>query len=158
MLAPKTEVDNGTSKPREKEDISIEQDGLDIEFREELHTWRKRQDTFTENITKAYALIFSHCNKTMQNIIEEHLDFETKVRDDPIELLKAIKTLMYNPSRANYGYASLTEALVRIITVTQDHDERLIDYTKRFKQSRDIVKYSLGTDILDKFVTNTKEY
>ena len=94
----------------------------------------------------------------MQNRIEEHRDFETTVRDNPIELLKAIKTLMYDPSRAKYGYASLTEALVRIITVAQDQDESLLDYTKRFKQSRDIVKDSLGTDILDKFIMNTKEY
>ena len=54
-IAPKTEVDNsgGAAKARDKEDIQIDQDGLDIEFREELHTWRKRQDTFTENVTKS---------------------------------------------------------------------------------------------------------
>jgi hypothetical protein len=33
-----------------------------------------------------------------------------------------------------------------------------LDYIKQFKQSRDITKSHVGTDILDKFVENTREY
>ncbi len=49
-------------------------------------------------MTKAYALIFdNYCNRTMQVHVEEHKDFESKIRDDPIELLKAIQILMHAP-------------------------------------------------------------
>ena len=34
----------------------------------------------------------------------------------------------------------------------------LLDYVERFKQSPDITKSHVGTDILDKFIENTREY
>ena len=110
-------------------------------------------------MTKAYALIFStYCKKKMQNQVEEHPEFETTIRDDPIELLNKIKMLMHNPIRAKYPYASLTEAISRILNLKQSENEGLLDYDKRFKESRDIMKSHVGTDILDKFVENTLEY
>ncbi len=110
-------------------------------------------------MTKAYALIFStYCNKTMQNRVEEHPEFETTIRDDPIELLNKIKVLMHDPIRAKYPFASLTEAISRMLNLKQSENEGLLDYVKRFKESRDIMKSHVGTDILDKFVENTLEY
>ena len=108
---------------------------------------------------KAYALIFStYCHKTMQNLIEEHPDYKTMIRDGPIELLNKIKVLMHDPIRAKYLFASLTEAMSRMLNLKQNESERLVDYLKRFKESRDITKSHVGTDILDKFVENTREY
>jgi hypothetical protein len=110
-------------------------------------------------LTKAYALIFStYCNKTMQNRVEEHPEFETTIRDDPIELLNKIKVLMQDPIRAQYPFASLTEAISRMLNLKQSENEGLLDYVKRFKESRDIMKSLVGTDILDKFVENTLDY
>jgi hypothetical protein len=40
----------------------------------------------------------------MQNRIEEHPDYESKIQDDPIELLEKIKVLMHNPIRAKYPF------------------------------------------------------
>ena len=94
----------------------------------------------------------------MQSRIEEHPDFDTKLQDDPIELLKAIKVLMHDPIRAKYPYASLTEAVARIVNIKQMENEDLLDYVKRFKQARDITKSHVGTEILDTFVQNTLEY
>ena len=94
----------------------------------------------------------------MQNRIEETKDFETIIRDDLIKLLEEIKKKMYNPARAKYKYVTLTESLKRILDTKQEDDESLIDYTKRFKQARDIVKDSMGLDILHNFVESTSEY
>ena len=55
--------------------------------------------------------MFGHCNKTMQNRIEETTNFEDEIRDDPIELLKSIKKKMCDPARAKYAFASMTESL-----------------------------------------------
>jgi hypothetical protein len=133
-----------------------QQAGMDIRFQAELKRYLDRVDTLEQNMHKAYALIFStYWNKTMQNRIEEHPDFESTIRDDPIELLEKIKVLMHDPIRAKHHYASLTEALIRLMNIKQFEQEQLLDYIKRFKQFHDITKSHAGTDILDKFVENT---
>jgi len=89
VIAEKQAMDEqGILTNRNKDDISTEQDGLDIDYREELSTWRKRSEYFKTNKARAYALIFTYYNKTMQNRVEESANFETKIRDDPLELLK----------------------------------------------------------------------
>jgi hypothetical protein len=136
-----------------------QQAGMDIMYQAELEIYLDRKDTLEQNLAKAYALIFStYCNKTMQNRIEEHPEFETIIRDDPIELLMKIKVLMHDPIRAKYPFASLTEAISRMLNLKQIDEEGLLDYVKRFKESRDIMKSHIGTDILDKSVENTLEY
>jgi hypothetical protein len=87
------------------------QAGKDIMYQAELERYLERKDTLEQNLRKAYALIFStYCNKTMQNRVEEHPEFETTICDDPIELLNKIKVLMQDPVRVKYPLASLTEA------------------------------------------------
>ena len=94
----------------------------------------------------------------MQNRIEEHPHFNGSIQDDPIELLKVIKILMHDPVRAKYLYASLTEAVARMLNIKQLENESLIDYAKRFKQARDIMKSHLGSKVLDQFIENMPEY
>jgi hypothetical protein len=135
------------------------QAGKDILYQAELERYLERKDTLEQNLTKAYALIVStYCNKTMQNRVEEHPKFETTIRDDPIELLNKIKVLMHDPIRAKYPFASLSEAISRMLNLKQSENEGLLDYVKRFKESRAIMKAHVGTNILDKFVENTLEY
>jgi hypothetical protein len=46
----------------------------------------------------------------------------------------------------------------RMLNIKQIESKGLLDYVKRFKESVDIMKSHIGTDILDKFVENTREY
>ncbi len=155
LLQPK----RGASVAVDSTEQQQEQAGMDIMYQAELERYLDRKDTLETNLTKAYALIFSaYCNKTMQNRIEEHPDYESTIRDDPIELLTKIKVLMHDPIRAKYPFASLTEAMSRMLNLKQIENEGLLDYVKRFKESCDITKSHVGTDILDKFVENTIEY
>jgi hypothetical protein len=101
-------------------DRANEQAGMDILYQAELERCLDRKDTLEQNLTKAYALIFStYCNKMMQNCIEEHPDYKTTIRDDPIELLTKIKVLMHDPIQAKYPFASLTEAMIRMLNIKQ---------------------------------------
>ena len=61
---------------------------------------------------------------------------------------------MHDPIRAKYPYASLTEVLMRTLNIKQLEHKSLIDYMKRFKQSRDVLKLHIGGDILNKFIKN----
>ena len=55
--------------------------------------------------------------------------------------------------------STLTESFATIFNGTkQEDDEGLLEYAKRFKQARDIIKTMVGDDILYKFVEHTKEY
>ena len=114
----------------------MEQSGLDIVYQAQITRYIKRVETLDQNLTRAYALIYStYCNRTLQNRIEEHPDFEKMIRDNPIELLKVIQILMHDPVRAKYPYALLTEAVARTLNIKQMENENLIDYVKRFKQA-----------------------
>ena len=137
----------------------IEQEGYDVLYTAEVQNYMDRKNTLETNLGRAYALILStYCNGTMQHHIEEHPEFDSKIQNDPIELLKAIKIVMHDSIRAKYPYASLTEALMRTLNIKQLEQESLIDYIKRFKQSRDVLKSHIGGDILNKFVENLPEY
>ena len=86
----------------------LEQDGLDIVFQATIKQYLDREQTLEDDLDKAYALRFgTYCSKAIQSRIEDHLDFESNIRDNPIELLSAIQVLMHDTVRARYPYASL---------------------------------------------------
>jgi hypothetical protein len=94
----------------------------------------------------------------MQARIEQHPDYETKLKNDPIAVLEAIKTLMHNSVRAQYPIVTVTDALGRLMNVRQLENESLLDYVKRFKQLRDVVASQMGTKFLDEFVEHQTLY
>ena len=136
----------------------LEQDENDMIYHEEVKEFVKRKNTLNTNLGKAYAFIITYCNRTMEQRILVHPDYQVKIKNDPIELLKVIKILMHDPERAKYPYASLTEAITRIINIKQYEKESLLDYSKRFKQANDIFVSHVGNDILDKFTEHLPEY
>ncbi len=94
----------------------------------------------------------------MQSQIREHPDFESKIKNDPIALLDAIKILIHDHVRAQYPMVSMTEALTWLVNAKQMENEPLLDYVKHFKQLHNVVKSHLGTKILDIFTEQSKEY
>ncbi len=137
---------------------SIEQAEYDMMYQEDFKLFIKRKEAYRQNKAKAYALIIKHCNKTMVNKIEEVPDFESRIRNDPVELLKEIRSKMYDPARAKYEFVSLTETLLRFLLLKQEDGESLMDYTKRFKQAKDILIGAVGKDFLKDFGMKTQEY
>ncbi len=137
----------------------FEQEGFDMKYQLILKEHMARVKRLNQGLVKAYAVLFqTYCSTTMQNRIEEHPDYHTKIIDDPIELLKAIRTLMHDPIRARYAYSSLAESMRKFVNIRQGQDEEPLEYSLRFKQIKDILKGHLGEDCLDNFVSATKEY
>ncbi|MGC9294926.1 MAG: hypothetical protein ACP5E8_06590 [Thermoplasmata archaeon] len=87
----------------------------------------------------------------MQSRVEEHPEFDTTIKNDPIKLLEVIKVLMHDPVRAQYPMISMTDALTRLINAKQAENELLLDYIKRFKQLRDVAVSHMGSEMLHKF-------
>jgi hypothetical protein len=116
------------------DDRATEQEGYDILYEAEIDMYTKRKHKLGDNMNKMYSLIYlQHCNKTIQDRIYAHPDFKTKIKNDPIELLKAIEIFINNPVRARYPYASVTEVMTRFMTCRQLENKSLADYVKRFK-------------------------
>jgi hypothetical protein len=110
-------------------------------------------------MNKKYCLIYlQHCYKTIQDRINAHPEFETKIKNDPIKLLKAIEILINNPVRARYPYASVTKAMTRFMTCRQVENKSLADYVKWFKGNQDSLAQNMGKDFLKDLVKNTKQY
>jgi hypothetical protein len=140
-------------------DRATEQEGYDILYKAEIDTYTKRKHKLEDNMNKTYSLIYlQHCIKTIQDRIHAHPDFETKIKNDPIELLKAIEILINDPVWARYLYTSVTEAMTRSMTCRQLENEPLADYVKRFKSCQDSMVQNMGKDFLKEFVKNTKQY
>jgi hypothetical protein len=105
---------SGVSGADEK---ATEQEGYDILYKAEIDMYTKRKHELDDIMNKTYSLIYlQHCNY-IQDRINAHPDFETKIKNDPIELLKAI--LFNDPVRARYLYASVTEGMTRFMTCKQ---------------------------------------
>ena len=66
-------------------------------FKIEYDQYVKKQEQYKINMIKVYTTIFDYCSKMIQAFIRELSDYETKIQNDPIELMKAIKELMHNP-------------------------------------------------------------
>ena len=85
---PKRELSKQTDPKLRPED----QKGLDIKYGELFRSYNERVQQFEKSKPKCFALIMSnYCTNTMRQRVEEHPDFETKIDDDPIALLEAIK-------------------------------------------------------------------
>jgi hypothetical protein len=73
-------------------------------------------------------------------------------------LLRAIEILIDNPVRARYPYASVTEAMTRLMTCRQLENKPLANYVKMFKSYQDSMAQNMGKDFLKESVKNTKQY
>ena len=95
----------------------------------------------------------------MQNRIEESSNFESEIRSKPIKSLEATKEKMHDPARVKCKCVLLTEMFARTTVETrQENDENSIDCTKRFKQTRDILKQTVGEETLELFAEQTQEH
>jgi hypothetical protein len=82
---------------------------------------------------KAYADIrATYCTKVMRGRIDTHPEFDTKIYNNPIELLVAVKVIMYDTIHAQNPMVVTTETIGGLINIKKQEDS-LLDYVKRFK-------------------------
>jgi hypothetical protein len=71
----------------------------------------------------AFVPEMSHFHVQMGCIFEdqlqEHKDFESTIKNDPIKLLEAIQVLMQNPMQARYTFATMTDAFAKVLNYCQ---------------------------------------
>ena len=62
--------------------------------------------------------------------------------------------MMHDPARAHYPMFYMIESLRILININRYENENVLEYFNRFKQTRDVAKIQLGTELLDTFANN----
>ena len=148
------------SAKADKDEKIVDQQGLDMIYKEKLTRYEDRVEKLEEGLSKAYSLIFNdYCTQGMRVKLEAYPEFDKEIKNNPIKLLEAIQEVTNTPVRAQYAYGQLTAAMRGLLSCFQKENEPLNEYIKRFKQHRDIVKGHVGDDkLLDNFVEEMEIY
>jgi len=110
-------------------------------------------------MNQAYSLMFfTCCSKLMQGRLEAPPEFEPSIRNDPVELLKAIKNCMVESVQAQHPLISMTESLIRLANIKMHDQESPLECVKRFKEHHDVMVSHLGKDLLDYHTTQTQAH
>ena len=121
---------------------------LEVKYSINYQRYSNRLDILKENMLKAYSLIYgNYCTQGMQSRLQQLPNFTTEIRGDPIELLKTIQILMHDLVRGRYPYATVCDVWRTLFFTKQGENENILDYSKRFKQSRDVVKTYMGDEM-----------
>ena len=117
-----------SGKKEGSEDKKIEQEGIDMEHTVDYEKWKTRAEEYEKGLVTAYAWIMEeYCTTSMRSRNEEHPDFNTTIRNNPIVLLETIQAMSAQTVRAQYPYISMNKALKDLQNVSQYHDEQLLD-------------------------------
>jgi len=60
-------------------------------FKAELDKVMKRKREYSNNMLETHTKLWERCNKALKVLIKVRTNFETKICNNPIKLLKAIK-------------------------------------------------------------------
>ena len=71
-----------------------EQRGLDIKYGKEYDAWQQRDLRYKQGKIVAYAIIQNdYTTKGMRDKVEEHPEYESKIKDDPVELMEVMNAI-----------------------------------------------------------------
>ena len=136
----------------------IENRQLEILYKAEIEAFVKRTEEYKSNFVNAYGLIFAQCNKSLQSKIRGKEDFEEKIKNNPIELLRAIEMNATSYQDKRCEMKIVAEAMRTLMNTRQQEKESLVDYTGRFKSARDIFKDQIGGPlIITKYIKANKK-
>ena len=118
-----------------------------------------RKDAYIDSMKSAYSLIVNeYCTNAIVTSLKQMPTFKSKIKNDPINLLKAIGEAIHIPVVNQYHFETLINALLRWMTDKQQKDESIDDYLARNRHYASIVEGMLGNDFLSTFIQNTSEY
>jgi hypothetical protein len=151
MVDLKKEIPVVRTSTNEDEKIAKNENKAFIyDYRDDMKIHKQRVLTFKENLVKAYGLIWDdYMTATMQNRIEQHPDYASKIKNNLVELMLAICASMHESVRAQHTILTLFLALTKFFTYKQKEDMTNAEYLKGFKEHRDVFKTQWGTKITE---------
>jgi len=141
---PKLQRSNAT----DIEERNLEDEEFKMEFKIEMEEYRDRVTTFEKNKPKVFSFLLNHCSKGLKDKIQARSNYENEIKDNPIELLKAIKQHALNFQEQRYDMAIMYDAFTTLFTTKQKEDESLQEYTKRFRVAKEVLESHIGGPIV----------
>jgi hypothetical protein len=94
-----------------------ENKAFQYDYRDDMKIHKQGVINFKENMVKAYGLIWDdYMTATMQNRIEQHPDYASKIKNNPVELVLVIRSSMHETVRAQHSIITLFSALTKFFT------------------------------------------
>ena len=91
----------GQSQKVDNLEKMIEQESFNRKYKAQLAHYFSAESNFEDNWIKAYGLIYNtYCGSKLQLAIKQKIDYESRIRDNPLALLEEIEKLMHVPRRA----------------------------------------------------------
>ena len=119
--------------------------------------WEKQYNQYLDNLKefkdlwiKSYALIWEKfCSREVQCALKEMSDFNSVVKNEPLELLARVERLMHTPMKAKYPPLGLIELLYSFLSLKQGENEDILDYLERFKSEWNVMLNLFGKRMLE---------
>ena len=144
---------------KEKAKYDKETREFEMMYSQELKMFLSRKETYAKNKVKAYALIWERCSTAVQNKILAMKDYESDIKNQPIELLNAIEKFAMDYQENKYPVETILESIRIFLNTRQKETESLPDYTRRFRTNRDIMVTQIGGPMkFAKLEVEDKEY
>ena len=138
-LENRAELDFKTLEPRktrskaEDEDARKDEDeSIDAIFKAEVASFVKRKETYKSNKGKAYATLWRQCQLALQNKIQNRHDFDTKIKNNPIQLLKSIEELSLSYDKNRCEITTIIDSIRSLVSIHQKEGEELSSYETKF--------------------------
>ena len=145
------------SKVKDSDEKVRENRQYELDYTEDKREHKKKKELYANSMEKAYTKIWDkYTSEPMRNRIMNMTDFESDIRDKPIELLTRVKEVMLMPKKSRYHYNSMTEAMLSFLLCKQKEYENLRDYYSKWKQTKDNLKEHIGDEFIRHFVKQIK--
>ncbi len=104
-----------------------------------------RMTTYEHNKTKLFALLWGQCQLLVRNKLESRKDWMTlKAGKDPLDLLKAIKEMIFNYDDGQFVPMSMHRMLTSLFAFKQQDKEGNTAYAKRFRTAVALLEQNFG--------------
>ena len=113
----------------------------------QVKKWERKYNAFTKKEaawdaikTRGYQLILQHCNKDVEQHIESYGNWEVcNMAQDPIELLKLIRSALHKHDDIKQGTMAYVEQDIRLFTMWQKRDQSPLEFVKQVKAQADVL-------------------
>ena len=134
-IEDQTDIDFDKSKPKLKfskikgkdkdDERNAENRQFEIDYKSELDTFQKKKTAYEMNTVKIFAFLWEQCSKAMKLKIEAGTDYETKVKGQPIELMKVIKLHAMSFQEHKYDMIIVTSEKFIFLTIKESSGCRI---------------------------------
>ena len=145
-------------KPNMDKASEDEKEIINMILKSEVQKYVERKQKYDDNMNKAYALLLGQCTKGVKAKLESRKDWESSIKNNCINLLKALKEITFNYQDSKYPIESIYFAIKNVFTIKQEENERLTDFTKRFNNAKDIMETQHGKLNMEKYLITIPNY